>query len=169
MQARHLPGTEAAPGLAAGPVPELPPVDLPLEIGKDQLVEDAAHLDAEQRVFVAGVKVVGERDDPYAGVPEVVEDQQHESVVTGEARKVAHQNHVERVPLRSRTQSRQTRTIRIRAGHGLIGVDVVLEDNKVRLRRRMGAAGADLVLSRFRSLILAAGASVDRCTHGQSS
>ena len=90
--------------MAALLLPELARWVFFLKIGEEELVEHAAHLDAEHRVVVARVEVVGHRDDPDAGVLQVVEDQEHERVVTGEPGEVVDEYDVERVLLRNRAQ-----------------------------------------------------------------
>ena len=150
---------------AAFLLPKLTPEGSLPEIGQQELVEDAANLDPEQRVFVARVEMVGDGDDADAVVLEVVEEQKHQSVVTGQPGQVVDQDDVERALLRSFAQSDEARPGGNRPGLGVIGVDLVLEDDEAPLLGR-DAAGQDLVLDAFAPLILAAIAGVDGSTQG---
>ena len=155
-------------GLADEEAPRLLPLQAPEgllpKVGQLQLVEDAAHLDAEHRVLIRGVETVGHRDDPNAVEAEILQDQEQERVVTREAREIVDQHHLEQALPRGVEQSLEGGPVSEGSGHGRVRVEMRVRNDDV-VRRRGQPANTDLILDRLDALILGAVAGVDGTNH----
>ena len=126
---------------------------LGLQIGKKQLVEHPAKLDVDFGVGVRGVDTVGHRNETDVVELEIKDQPQHEKVVPREPREIVDEDNLKEMIAGSLEQAIQSRPIPAGPRLGLVGIDVVVEDDKTTVVRRP-AAGENLIRNALRALIL---------------